>query len=200
MDLFPSSRLEPLPFAEERPLASTWRVFFPKYSGKGTVLSQCTPETTTPHHALGGWLPPAQEYAPTLRSGERHALPKPLSFSSKGCSQKCTGMLSTSASPVHGPERFSSCANPMPHFHNPSVFLCLLSLHTKGSLVSTALLFYLPQFTCMHLNPSKLSPSNCGHPSASLQVDPLGFLSVLTPIQLCLRDQENPGPPTSLPS
>ena len=97
-----------------------------------------------------------------------------------------TATLSIPHSPVHGPERFSSCANPMPHSLNPSLFLFLfLSLQRKVSLPSMAPPFFSPQFTFTHLTPAMLSPSNHGDTSASLQIDFLGVPSDLTSIQLC---------------
>ena len=101
--------------------------------------------------------------------------------------KKKTGTLSNSRSPVHGLERLSSCANSVLNFLNPSFFLFCLSTER----VVSPLPHCLPQFTPMHIAPAKLSPSNCGDPSATLQIYFLGVPSDLTSI--CLRDEESPG-------
>lgn len=59
---------------------------------------------------------------------------------------------------------------------------------------------YLSRFANTHLCPAELSQSSCGDYSVTPPTDFLGVLSVLTSIQLCLREEGNPGPPTSPPS
>ena len=109
--------------------------------------------------------------------------------------QRKATTLNTSHAPVPGLKRFSSCVNLMPHFINPSLFLSLLSVQRKHCLPSMALPFFSPLIHFMHLAPATLSPSNCGDPSATPQIDILGVPSDLTSIQLCLRDEQSPGSP-----
>ena len=103
--------------------------------------------------------------------------------------QKRTGALSTSRSLVCGPEGFLR-----PHYLDPSLFLPLVSLRGRDSLLSAALLFFSPQTPIiMHLAPAKLSPSNRRDASATPQIAFLGVPSILISIQLCLRDVGSPG-------
>ena len=47
-------------------------------------------------------------------------------------------------------------------------------------------------FTYTHLDSAMLSPSTCGYPSATLQIDFLGFPGDLTLKWLCLKEREIP--------
>ena len=170
MDPPPSSRVEALHPTDERPLAGTYRVFYPrggkKPSSKSTLgrgmFFPSVPQRSLHHPMLCclGQLPPAQEHMPRLHSGKSHALPKPWILSSKRCLQKRSGTLSTSRCPVCGPQRFSSCVNPMLHFLNPFLFSFPFVSPRKSSLRSAATLFFLPHSYphTVHLPPVSLQP------------------------------------------
>ena len=120
---------------------------------KRNVFSQHTLEISKPHYALQGQLPPSLGACITAPLQRKSCTSKTSEFELQTLFEKQqqqpiaigtnnnTRTLSTSHSPVCGPERFSSCGNLMSHFLNLSFFLSLLSLYGKGSLPSAALLF-----------------------------------------------------------
>ena len=103
-----------------------------------------------------------------------------------------TGILHISCSPVHGPERFSSCSNTIPQFCSFSSSPFCLS--TEGNPFPPFYTILSPPIAYMHLCPTKLSTFTCGDFSITLKIDFLGVTSVLSSIQLCLRDKGNPSP------
>ena len=157
--------------------------------GRG-LPSPSAPLRSLPHPGASSLLPRRSHTAAASLLESQHL------------SQVCKGeMHCISRSPVPGPERVSSCPDTRPQT-TASLVLPFASPQ-KGFPSSVPVLFYLTHFTYVHFCSAKLPPSTCGDPSAGLiawQIDCQGVPSVLTSIQLCLRDEGNPGPPTSPPS
>ena len=128
----PCSRVEALRPSDKRPLGGTCRVFypcggnklFPKYLGRG-LFSPSAPLRSLHcalHSRAFSLLPRSVHHGSKLCFGESCALLNLWVSAHKAVCKKEKGTLHISHSPVHGTERFSSCANPMLHFHNPLAF------------------------------------------------------------------------------
>ena len=94
---------------------------FEKYSGKGTVLSQCPlRDVYTTLYTLGP-APSSPGVCDTAPLQKKSHTSKTSEFELQRPLQKGTETFSTSCFPVHGPERFSSCANSVPHYQHLSL-------------------------------------------------------------------------------
>lgn len=125
----------PLSPANEGSFGGACRVFvhkealyhLPNVLPEGECSLQCNPGDPYTILCTPG---PASSFSPGVLTtpplSKSLALPKPQTLSSTIICKNPV-ILSTPYSSVHGPERFSTCVNPSPHFHNSFLFLFLFS-------------------------------------------------------------------------
>ena len=208
----PCSGIAPPRPADKRPLAGTFRVFCPwggnnpfspSIPGRGP-FSPSAPLRSLHRTLHSGRLPTSWEHGPWLPallqlcSRESHILPNLRVSAPKTVCKTEIGTLRISRSPVRDPETFSSCSNLRLTFTTPLSLPFISAQKGFPPLCAYAI----------------LSPPIHIHTPQSCQTVPLQlwrpFCHSAAPFPGCskcsdlntvvLRDEENPGPPTSPPS